>query len=78
MRNVGNTIIYRAFSSAYYVLTTEIERPNTKRHREFFDCLFYIQGSGLENTINYFKLNLDAEDLRGYFFYEVRRLNKNT
>ena len=73
LQNVGETIIYQAFSNAWYVVSKDIQRPNTKRHRRGLEDVYYIEGSSLENTIAYFGLGLRADKLREVFWWEIEK-----
>lgn len=62
------------FQNAAYAVNNTASY-NSARIKEARECLTFIQGSGLENTLLIFGLNVDASYLRNIFWGKVRSGN---
>lgn len=72
---IGMSIIKDAFQCAAHYLTKGNNGYNMSSiysTREGSASLAYIQGTGLEMTIQRFCLNLDADSLRTSFFHMIK------
>lgn len=75
LQSLGEAIIINALSSALYILTT-INGYTTRRTIEARHCLLFVEKGGLDNTINFFQLELDPDRLRTEFFRCVELTRK--
>lgn len=74
---LGQSILIETFKSAAYYVTNSncqtSERMKINRIKEGSACFMFVQGTGLDNLIQRYCMDYDAEKLRQGFEYCLRK-----
>ena len=80
VQGIGIKIIYTALSNANFALTHTGNKYKEKgsRYRKGVEDLKMLSNGELERIIDFFKLDLDPDDIRTGFFYYASQTTKRT
>jgi len=71
---IGTSVLVQTLKDAYFYMCGKKGR-NAKDYKEAY---VYVNGSGLQVTIEEYHLAYDAEKLKGTFFWQAKQILKGT
>jgi hypothetical protein len=80
VQGIGIKIIYNALSNASFALThiNNGQKNKGSRYRQGLEDLKMLSNGELERIMDFFKLDLNPDDIKDGFFYYARKNNKRT
>lgn len=72
--NLGETIIIHALSCSAYFILNGSPRYFSKTIREGSASVHFLNSQALENTVNFFQLDINPEKLRELFFKKIEQV----
>jgi hypothetical protein len=75
VQGIGIKIIYSALSNANFAISHKDCKRKSSRYRKGMEDLKMLSNGELERLIDFFRLDLDPDDIRSGFFYLANKNN---